>query len=33
MAALQPYPEPRTPRYMHREGEEMLPALVTALGT
>ena len=27
-----PYPEPRTPRYMHREGEEMLPALVAALG-
>lgn len=28
----QAYPEPRTPRYMHREGEEMLPALVAALG-
>ena len=28
----EPYPEPRTPRYMHREGEEMLPALVAALG-
>ena len=27
----QPYPEPRTPRYMHREGEEMLPALLAAL--
>jgi pimeloyl-ACP methyl ester carboxylesterase len=26
------YPEPRTPRYMHREGEEMLPALLAALG-
>lgn len=25
------YPEPRTPRYMHREGEEMLPALIAAL--
>jgi pimeloyl-ACP methyl ester carboxylesterase len=25
------YPEPRTPRYMHREGEEMLPALLAAL--
>ena len=25
------YPEPRTPRYMHREGEEMLPALLEAL--
>lgn len=28
----QAYPEPRTPRYMHREGEEMLPALLAALG-
>ena len=28
----EPYAEPRTPRYMHREGEEMLPALVAALG-
>jgi pimeloyl-ACP methyl ester carboxylesterase len=28
----EPYPEPRTPRYMHREGEEMLPALIEALG-
>ncbi|UCV29836.1 alpha/beta fold hydrolase [Ferribacterium limneticum] len=27
----EPYPEPRTPRYMHREGEEMLPALLAAL--
>ncbi|WP_295002473.1 alpha/beta hydrolase [uncultured Dechloromonas sp.] len=27
----QPYPEPRTARYMHREGEEMLPALLAAL--
>lgn len=27
----QAYPEPRTPRYMHREGEEMLPALLAAL--
>ncbi|MFZ2266889.1 MAG: alpha/beta hydrolase [Azonexus sp.] len=26
-----PYPEPRTPRYMHREGEEALPALLAAL--
>jgi len=25
------YAEPRTPRYMHREGEEMLPALLAAL--
>lgn len=25
------YPEPRTPRYMHCEGEEMLPALLAAL--
>jgi pimeloyl-ACP methyl ester carboxylesterase len=25
------YSEPRTPRYMHREGEEMLPALLAAL--
>ncbi|PKO40908.1 MAG: alpha/beta hydrolase [Betaproteobacteria bacterium HGW-Betaproteobacteria-6] len=28
----QAYPEPRTPRYMHREGEEMLPALIAGLG-
>lgn len=28
----QSYPEPRTPRYMHREGEEALPALLAALG-
>lgn len=27
----QAYAEPRTPRYMHREGEEMLPALLAAL--
>ncbi len=27
----EPYTEPRTPRYMHREGEEMLPALLDAL--
>ena len=27
-----PYPEARTPRYMHREGEEMLPAFLDALG-
>uniref|UniRef100_Q47C71 Alpha/beta hydrolase fold protein n=1 Tax=Dechloromonas aromatica (strain RCB) TaxID=159087 RepID=Q47C71_DECAR len=27
----EPYPEPRTVRYMHREGEEMLPALLEAL--
>ncbi|AXS80219.1 alpha/beta fold hydrolase [Dechloromonas sp. HYN0024] len=26
------YPEPRSLRYMHREGEEMLPALLAALG-
>lgn len=26
-----PYPEPRTPRYMQREGEQMLPALLAAL--
>jgi pimeloyl-ACP methyl ester carboxylesterase len=26
------YAEPRTPRYMHREGEEILPALLAALG-
>jgi pimeloyl-ACP methyl ester carboxylesterase len=26
------YPEPRTPLYMHREGEVMLPALLAALG-
>lgn len=25
------YPEPRTPRYMHREGEQMLPAFLAAL--
>jgi len=28
----EPYGEPRTLRYMHREGEEMLPALLAALG-
>ena len=28
----EPYPEPRTPRYMHREGEEILPAFMAALG-
>jgi len=28
----EPYPEARTPRYMHREGEEMLPAFLAALG-
>jgi pimeloyl-ACP methyl ester carboxylesterase len=27
----QPWPEPRTPRYMHREAEEALPALLDAL--
>lgn len=27
-----PYPEPRTPRYMHREGQEILPALLAELG-
>jgi pimeloyl-ACP methyl ester carboxylesterase len=27
----QPYPEARTPRYMHREAEEALPALLAAL--
>lgn len=27
----EPYPEARTLRYMHREGEEMLPALLAAL--
>lgn len=27
----QAYAEPRTPRYMHREGEEALPALMAAL--
>lgn len=26
-----PHPEPRTPRYMHREGEEILPMLLAAL--
>lgn len=26
------YVAPRTPRYMHREAEEMLPALIAALG-
>jgi pimeloyl-ACP methyl ester carboxylesterase len=26
-----PWPEPRTPRYMHREAEEALPALLAAL--
>ncbi|HEY3399622.1 MAG TPA: alpha/beta hydrolase [Geothrix sp.] len=28
----QPYPEPRTPRYLHREAEVALPALLAALG-
>lgn len=28
----QPYAAPRTPRYMHIEGEEMLPAFLDALG-
>lgn len=28
----QAYAEARTPRYMHREGEEMLPAFIAALG-
>ena len=28
----QPYPGPRTPRYLHREAEEALPALLEALG-
>lgn len=28
----EPYAEARTPRYMHREGEEMLPAFIAALG-
>ena len=28
----EPYPDARTARYMHREGEEMLPAFVAALG-
>ncbi|MCG2578042.1 alpha/beta hydrolase [Dechloromonas sp. XY25] len=28
----EPHPEARTPRYMHREGEEMLPAFLAALG-
>jgi len=28
----QPYPEPRTPRYMHHEAEKALPALLAALG-
>ena len=27
----EPYTEPRTPRYMHREGEDMLPALLDTL--
>ena len=27
----QPWPEPRTPRYMHREAEEALPALLAKL--
>jgi len=30
--ASDPYPEPRTPRYMHREAEEALPAFLAALG-
>lgn len=29
--ASQPWPEARTPRYMHREAEEALPALLDAL--
>ena len=29
--ASDPYPEPRTPRYMHREALEALPALIAAL--
>jgi pimeloyl-ACP methyl ester carboxylesterase len=29
--ASDPYPEPRTKRYMHREGLEALPALIAAL--
>jgi pimeloyl-ACP methyl ester carboxylesterase len=28
----EPYPEPRTTRYQHREGEEALPAFLAALG-
>jgi pimeloyl-ACP methyl ester carboxylesterase len=28
----EPFPEPRTPRYMHREAEEALPALLATLG-
>lgn len=28
----EPYAEPRTPRYMHREAEIALPALIAALG-
>ena len=28
----EPYPEPRTARYQHREGEEALPAFLAALG-
>ncbi|MDE2439491.1 MAG: alpha/beta hydrolase [Betaproteobacteria bacterium] len=28
----EPYSEPRTRHYMHREGEEMLPAFIAALG-
>ena len=28
----EPYPEPRTPRYLHREAEEALPAFLAALG-
>ena len=30
--ASDPYAEPRTPRYMHREAEEALPAFLAALG-
>lgn len=30
--ASDPPPEPRTPRYMHREAEEALPAFLAALG-
>ena len=27
-----PYPEPRSPHYMHREGKEILPGFLSALG-
>jgi pimeloyl-ACP methyl ester carboxylesterase len=30
--ASDPHPEPRTPRYMHREAERALPAFLAALG-